>query len=209
MRPAEEEELRRTYRSQTDAALLDLAMSYDSLTEHAQTALREEFARRVLEPPLMPDAPEEFDTQPLVTVRQYRDLSDAQIAKGVLESAGIHCFLRDENMVRMEWIWSNLMGGVRLQVRLEDRTAAEELLAQSIPVQIPIDGEAPFEQPHCPRCGSLDIHFQRIHERFGMASILALGVPLPIRKQAWVCRSCDAQWRELRDTETDPAEKLE
>ena len=34
-----------------DAELMELARSYDSLTETAQAAIREEFARRGLEPP--------------------------------------------------------------------------------------------------------------------------------------------------------------
>ncbi len=38
--------------------------------------------------------------QRLVTVQQYRDLAEAQVAKGVLDSAGIPCYLRDENAVR-------------------------------------------------------------------------------------------------------------
>ena len=199
MKPADENELLRAYGSQTDAALLELALGYDSLTDVAQSALRAEFARRGLEPPELPDPAPVPALQRTVVVRQYRDLADAQLAKGVLESAGIPCFLRDENTVRMEWVWSNLMGGVRLQVMEADRAAAEALLSQPIPEQIAVEGEAPFDQPHCPRCNSLDIHFQRIHERAGMASILALGVPLPIPKRAWVCRSCDAQWREVPD----------
>jgi hypothetical protein len=97
----------------------------------------------------------------------------------------------------MEWVWSNLMGGVRLEVRATDRDAAQALLSQPIPDRVDVEGEEPYSQPHCPRCGSLDIHFQRIHERLGLASILALGFPLPIRKRAWLCRTCDAQWREF------------
>ena len=62
---------------------------------------------------------------------------------GVLESAGIPCYLRDENTVRTQWLWSNLMGGIRLQVREEDRAAAEALLHQLIPEQTPTDDETP------------------------------------------------------------------
>jgi hypothetical protein len=62
---------------------------------------------------------------------------------GVLESAGIPCYLRDENAVRMDWFYSNLLGGIRLQVREEDRAAAEALLHQPIPEQAPTDDETP------------------------------------------------------------------
>ncbi len=138
-----ESELLETYRSASDGELLDLALTYDSLTEVAQNALRAEFARRGLEPPVIPDPAPEAELLPVVTVQQYRDLTEAQLAMGVLESAGIPCYLRDENTVRTQWFWSNLIGGIRLQVREEDRAAAEALLNQPIPGQIPVDDETP------------------------------------------------------------------
>jgi hypothetical protein len=138
-----ESELLETYRSASDGELLDLALTYDSLTEVAQNALRAEFARRGLEPPVIPDPAPEAEMLPVVTVQQYRDLTEAHLAMGVLESAGIPCYLRDENTVRTQWFWSNLIGGIRLQVREEDRAAAEALLNQPIPGQIPVDDETP------------------------------------------------------------------
>ncbi|HEV3149726.1 MAG TPA: DUF2007 domain-containing protein [Acidobacteriaceae bacterium] len=138
-----ESELLETYRSASDGELLDLALTYDSLTEVAQNALRAEFARRGLEPPVIPDPAPEAEMLPVVTVQQYRDLTEAQLAMGVLESAGIPCYLRDENTVRTQWFWSNLIGGIRLQVREEDLAAAEALLNQPIPGQIPVDDETP------------------------------------------------------------------
>lgn len=193
-----EDELLKTYRSAGDNELLDLGLTYDSLTEQAKTALRSEFERRGLEPPEIPDAQPAFEFQRLVTVQQYRDLAEAQVVKGVLDSAGIRSYLRDENALRMEWVWSNLLGGVRLQVDEKDRAAAEAVLAQPIPEQIEVDGETPYDQPRCPRCGSLDIHYQAIHERAGLASII-LFVPVPIPKRAWLCKDCGAQWREVPD----------
>jgi hypothetical protein len=193
-----EDELAQTYGSASNNQLLELALAYDSHTEQAKTALRSEFERRGLEPPEIPDAPPAFEFQRLVTVQQYRDLAEAQVVKGVLDSGGIRSFLRDENAVRMEWVWSNLLGGVRLQVDEKDRAAAEAVLAQPIPEQIEVDGETPYDQPRCPRCGSLDIHYQAIHERAGLASII-LFVPVLIPERASLCKDCGAQWREVPD----------
>jgi hypothetical protein len=198
-----EEELIHTYRSASANELLELALTYESLTEVAQSALRAEFTRRGLEPPEISDAPPAdapptVEFQRLVTVQQYRELAEAQVAKGVLDSAGIPCCLRDENVARLDWVWSNLLGGVRLQVNEQDREAAQAVLAQPIPEQIHVDGEIPYDQPRCPRCGSLDIHYQGIHKRAGLASII-LFVPIPIPKRAWICEDCGAQWREVPD----------
>ena len=71
----------------------------------------------------------EGDTEPtapegLVIVGRFEDPVEAQMAKGMLESAGVECFLVGENV-------NNLLGAafrVRLQVRVEDEAAARELL---------------------------------------------------------------------------------
>jgi hypothetical protein len=60
----------------------------------------------------------------LVTVGRFGDPVEAQMAKGMLESAGVECFLVGENV-------NNLLQAafrVRLQVRVEDEAAARELL---------------------------------------------------------------------------------
>ena len=62
-----------------------------------------------------------------VELRRFRDLPDALLAKSILDSADIECFLIDENIIRMDWLWSNLVGGVKLWIRPEDADAAELL----------------------------------------------------------------------------------
>ena len=44
------------------------------------------------------------DDVKLVAVRRFRDLPEALVAKGLLDSANIGCFLSDENTVRMDWL---------------------------------------------------------------------------------------------------------
>jgi hypothetical protein len=61
----------------------------------------------------------------LVTIRQFGNMSEALLAKGCLESAGIECFLADMNVTRLEWPISR---GMRLQVSLDDAETASALL---------------------------------------------------------------------------------
>ena len=61
-----------------------------------------------------------MEVRELVTIRQFRDLPEALLAKGSLESAGIECFLADENLVRLDWFISNFIGGIKLKVRVPD-----------------------------------------------------------------------------------------
>jgi hypothetical protein len=60
----------------------------------------------------------------LVTVGRFRDPAEAQMARGMLEAAGIETFLVGENVNQL--IPSAFR--VRLQVRVEDEEAALELL---------------------------------------------------------------------------------
>lgn len=71
-----------------------------------------------------------MDFRELVTIRQFRDLHEALFAKGSLDASGIESFLADANMVHMDWLISNLLGGVKLQVDKADVTAAHKVLNQ-------------------------------------------------------------------------------
>jgi len=61
----------------------------------------------------------------LVTIRHFGDMSEALMAKGCLESAGIECFLADANITRLEWPLSR---GMRLQVSRDDAETASAFL---------------------------------------------------------------------------------
>ena len=78
----------------------------------------------------IPDPEDELNFRELVTIRKFRDLPEALLAQGRLESAGIESFLADDNMVRMDWLISNLLGGVKLKVEEANVEIADELLNQ-------------------------------------------------------------------------------
>jgi hypothetical protein len=189
-------ELQQSLAAMSDAEILLFARRYELLTEESQSLVRAEFSRRGLEAPLVEEESELQQLQGVRTIRQYRDQAEAMMARSVLESAGIGCYLRDENTIRMEWLWSNLMGGIRLQVAEADVEAAEAVLSQPIPASIAVEGEADYKQPPCPRCGSLDIRSENLDAKVGAASSLLLGfpVPSPIERDAWRCNHCGCNW---------------
>jgi Putative prokaryotic signal transducing protein len=132
----------------------------------------------------------------LITVERFRDLPEALLAKGKLESAGIPCFLADTELVRTDWLLSNLIGNMRLQVRAEDAEEAVALLHEPIPATfITDDFGGAYDQPQCPKCNSLDIAFEVI-DRFWSYALMLLGIPIPVRKSNWKCYSCGAEWIE-------------
>ena len=92
--------------------------------------------------------PSEQD-QSIVTIRRFRDLSEAIVARGALEASGIPCFLRNENTVRIDWQISNAIGGICLDVLDSDRESAEAVLT---PAELNEDDSEPCPVPDtlCP-----------------------------------------------------------
>jgi hypothetical protein len=198
--PDERERLRlaANYAGMTDGELQRLARHADSLTELACDALEDEMDRRHLEIPendSSGDDRQEMEVRELVTIRQFRDLPEALLAKGSLESAGIECFLADENLVRLDWFISNFIGGIKLNVRAADAENAQRLLNEPILEGLYVQGVGLYEQPRCPKCQSLDVNFQELDRPIAYMSAF-LRVPMPIQRPAWHCQSCDAEWED-------------
>jgi hypothetical protein len=139
--------------------------------------------------------PDDSDPAGVVTIRKFRDLPEALLAKGSLESAGIECYLVDDNMVRMDWFISNLLGGVKLQVRPEDIEEATAILDMPIPEAIEVEGSGTYHQPHCPSCGSLDVSFEELNKPAAYVTAWA-GLPIPLHRKAWRCDTCHREWEE-------------
>ena len=127
-----------------------------------------------------------------LTKREYEIL--ALLAKGFLESAGVESFLIDETTIRMDWLWSNLLGGVKLCVNQEDADAASQILSQEIPEKFSIDGAEDFEQPRCPQCQSLDISYEDLNKPATYASTFLLSLPIQVSCRRWNCQSCGYVW---------------
>src|SRR5215472_14558106 len=205
--PADESRrLESLYSAMADGELEDIAANACSLTDQARVALQAELRRRRLQPLEIADAegaPDpEVEFQHLVPVRKFRDLPEALLAKGSLDSAGIECALADDNMVRMDWFYSNAIGGIKLLVNGGDAAEAEQILSQPIPDHLDVTDVGDFVQPKCPKCGSLDVSFRKSQPAAYVS--MALSVPLPFRERAWHCHSCNVEWED--DGVPGPAE---
>lgn len=184
------------YSGMSDAELGKVAAEAYELSEIARQTLAAEIARRGLTTNLaaLPGV-DLYELNETVTLRKFRDLPEALLAKGSLESAGITCYLVDDNMIRLDWFYSNLLGGIKLKVQAGDVEAANQILDQPIPETIEVEGVGSYEQPKCPRCQSLDVSFQELNKflSFGSAYV---GLPVPVHKKAWTCHACGIEWEE-------------
>ena len=185
------------YREMTDGELLKLAAQSSELSDSAWEALEDELDRRDLELP-EPESPPDMEMpgkRNLLMLKRFRDLPEAMLAKGKLASEGVESYLADDNTVRMDWLWSNLLGGVKLLVNPEDAEAATRILAEPIPEEIDFEGAAEYRQPRCPNCQSLDINFEELYKPIAYGSLF-VNFPIPFRRTGWICQTCRHMWEE-------------
>ncbi|MGD0304930.1 MAG: hypothetical protein ABSC71_08895 [Candidatus Acidiferrales bacterium] len=204
-----------TYARKRDDEIETLARQRDSLLPVARAAFDDEFVRRDLTAETLDTTPGESaaatsdaiaanartvderpDPERMVIVERFRDLPPALIAKGFLDSAGIKSFLVDETMVRMDWLLSQAIGGVKLAVKQEDLEAAKETLAQGweSPIEFP-DGET-VPHPRCPQCNSPDVSYQALNKRASLPPVLVLNIPVRSNYPGWHCNHCGVLWED-------------
>ncbi|HYL14407.1 MAG TPA: hypothetical protein VEV41_15300 [Terriglobales bacterium] len=200
----ERQRLARLYSAMDDGELAKVAADSASLTDMACDLLEEEMDRRGLdfESAASPRGRDVVESRDVVTIRKFRDLPEALLAQGSLESAGIECWLTDDNLVRLDWFISNFVGGIKLQVKKEDAEAANEILEQPIPEDFDVEGIGEYHQPRCPKCQSLDVSFEELNKPVAFATAY-VGLPIPLHRRAWRCRSCKHEWQGSDSTEVE------
>ncbi|TDE31372.1 DUF2007 domain-containing protein [Flavobacterium ranwuense] len=82
-------------------------------------------------------------------IRRYQYSSEAIIFKGKLESEGIEVFIRDNNTVDTNPLYSNAIGGVKLFVKNENFAEANEILSQVSEYSL----NEKNQLIKCPKCG--------------------------------------------------------
>jgi len=91
-----------------------------------------------------------------VTVASCSTSPEAHAIRCHLEAAGITVFLADEFLVTMDWLLSNAVGGIKVQVPESEAERARQVLAE----------EADEEQPNLPQRKNVEIE-ERFKERKG------------------------------------------
>lgn len=187
--------LEHEYARKTDAELKGLADAGSSLTDIAREVLRAEITRRGLSISVLDEVPSPSPAPvPLLPiVRVYRDLPDALIAQSILDSAGIECFLFDENIVRLNWLWSYAVHGIQLRVADEDAADAAQLLDQPRLESFQVGGVGTWVEPRCPNCQSFDISFRPLIKLVAYG-LLFFQLTVPAKRPAWRCASCRHEW---------------
>jgi hypothetical protein len=140
-----------------------------------------------------PEAP-----TPLVTVCTYTYPYEADLAKSRLEAEGIPVFVKEEFLVRMNWLYSNALGGIKLQVAEPDAEDARQILFAP-EVEEANNTSSSNEDPEfaCPKCGG-DAHefMDETSKRLTYLSWLFLSFPIFKLRRNKKCSKCEFVWRD-------------
>jgi len=130
-------------------------------------------------------------TEGLVRVGSYSTLYEANLVKSELESFGIEGQLRDVGAIGANWLWSNALGGIKVQVP-ESQADEARLILEAEP-----EGEidAPAAEV-CPGCGGGHTHYY-LDKRGSFLTWLILGVPVVPAFSRMVCADCGRKWKSL------------
>lgn len=126
----------------------------------------------------------------LVTIGSYSTPYEARLVKGELEAFDIDATLADENAIGVNWLWSNPLGGVKVQV-------PESEVAEALGVL----GTEPGDEAEltaaqaavCPNCGSSDTRYY-LDKRGSFLTWLLLGVPVMPAISKRTCAACGSKW---------------
>lgn len=132
-----------------------------------------------------------------VTVGSFSQPVEAHLARTKLESEGIQCVVNDEYLVRVNWLLSNAVGGVKVMVPAWEADRAVEVLRPRPHLVDVADEEAEADgELICPRCRSFDVYFSRYSRRVAGVFWLIFGFIIPWSDHRWMCKQCGYEWKE-------------
>jgi len=141
----------------------------------------------------------------LVTLRTFDNYVTAHIVKSKLEAEGIHCVLKDENTITLQWHIGNAIGGIKLQVPADQVHIADHILQeteqeaqqQSETIGFWDDEDMDQLDPNnriCIHCGSRNTRKEDYSKKPTMLTWLLLGFPLFFKSDKWHCFHCGAKF---------------
>lgn len=134
-------------------------------------------------------------------VTSFRDWGPAQLARSFLESCGFNALLLDQNIVALNWTYSQAVFGIKLVVSGSSEKEALALLEQDRSVEllsVPESSLPISPCDRCPQCESEDVAWPALVRRYMALSMMFFGflllVPIAKHFQRCRCRSCSHCW---------------
>jgi len=130
-------------------------------------------------------------TDSLVVIGSYTTPCEANLVKSQLESAGIPAFVADEYTIGMNWMYSNALGGVKVQVPESLALEAQALLASGSDTRAAHDSDSAT----CPQCGSRNTGDFTNKTNIILSILICILFWIPLLSQTKKCRDCGHRWR--------------
>lgn len=132
----------------------------------------------------------------MVTLKTFDTAIDAHILKSRLENEGIPAYIFDENIVTLNPLYTNLVGGIKLRISESDLARAEKILTTLDTAEIVDDHGTRIA---CPRCGSVNLYsgFKTVRGIKGVVSFIIslLFVVYPLYyNSVKKCRDCEFEF---------------
>lgn len=132
----------------------------------------------------------------LVKFKYYSNSIEANRDKQILASHGLQSFIANEQTIQSDWLLSQALGGIQLQVFDNEKEKAEQILQNFLDNELAkLEVEHTIPNPDfdftCPKCGSN--HLYRDENPGGLfgVSLLVLGFPLKEKSHVYHCYYCD------------------
>jgi hypothetical protein len=142
----------------------------------------------------------------MVTVHTFQFPSEAYPLKALLESAGIPVVLINENLISINPLMSQMLGGLKLTVSEQDEAQARLLIEnyfrspETTQPELDPKWKAQFEevQTWCPNCEAYPVFIQKEPDIRTISQFLkaVLMAPFFIRKKKHFCAACLHEWEQ-------------
>jgi hypothetical protein len=123
------EEFHRRYDELSDEALLSIKRA--ELVDLARQYYDDELARRGLQAQPEPGIDVAEMDEELVTAATFLYPDEAKLARALLQSASIRCYLDNEHTLSIKWISNYAFGGLRLMAPISAVDDAREILGRT------------------------------------------------------------------------------
>jgi hypothetical protein len=127
-----------------------------------------------------------------LTIATFSFPHEAHLAKVKLDAMGIPSFIADEYTINVIWLFSDAMGGVRLQVPATFAAQAQKILNEPVEMlPIPESEIGPEPEPVvCPYCGGALGQSYVAGKRLAIITWILLGFPCWPIKRVRRCAAC-------------------
>lgn len=136
----------------------------------------------------------------LVQFKYYANSLEANRDKQILANNGLKSFIANEQTIQSDWLLSQALGGIQLQVFEDEVEKAQEILKNFLDNEYTsLEVEHTIAYPvfdfTCPKCGSN--HLYRDENPGGLfgISLLFLGFPVKAKSHLYHCYYCGNEFR--------------